>query len=331
MDYRPQAGGQDPLIRGIHHVGVSVLDLERASRVYGSALPLEPGRRLTVRDSAETRRLLGLTDEVSAELLISRAPNMYFEFFRFQSPDPGPPRRREASEAGLAHVCIQSRDLQPTRERLESQGVVFTSPPSDLGTGIAYSYGRDPDQNLLETEAVPGTPTDPAAWVGHVAFVTADLERLTGFYSELVGRPVVGGARLPPRPAFDEITGLKGVDLSAAWIPGLNVGLEFWRYHNPPTVAQGAERPVSGLGWTHLCFEVEDVPAAAAHAESLGARLHCPPTENALADVAYARDPDGNVIEFVRWKGSAADLSIDRLPHLDVLERVAAARAEARG
>jgi hypothetical protein len=87
---------------------------------------------------------------------------------------------------------------------------------------------------------------------------------------------------------------------------------------------------VSDLGWTHLCFEVEDVRAAADHAVRLGAVLHCPPTENALADVAYARDPDGNVVEFVRWKGSAADLSIDHLPHLDVVARVAAARAEAR-
>jgi catechol 2,3-dioxygenase-like lactoylglutathione lyase family enzyme len=255
---------------------------------------------------------------------------MYFEFFRFHAPDPGTPQRREASEAGLAHICIQSRDLQPTRERLSSEGVTFTSPPCDLGTGIAYSYGRDPDLNLLETEAVPEAPSDPGAWVGHVAFVTPDLERLTAFYSALIERPVLGGSRLSPRPAFDEITGLNDVDLSAAWIPGLNVGLEFWRYHNPPTAARQSERPVSDIGWTHLCFEVEDVPAAAAHAERLGARLHCPPTENDLAAVAYVRDPDGNVVEFVRWKGSAAELSIDHLPHADIVHRVAAARAEAR-
>ena len=318
------------MIRGIHHVGVSVVDIDRALGVYGAAFPLEPGRRLRVRDGEQTRSLLGLPGETSADLLIARGPNMYFEFFRFHAPDPGRPQRREANEPGLAHICIQSRDLQPTRGNLAEQGVTFASPPCDLGTGIAYSYARDPDLNLLETEAVPEAPADPGAWVGHVAFVTPDLERLTAFYSALIDLPVLGGTRLAPRPAFDRITGLDDVDLSAAWIPGLNVGLEFWRYHNPPTLPVENERPVSDLGWTHLCFEVEDVPTAAAHAESLGARLHCPPTENDLADVAYARDPDGNVVEFVRWKGSAAELSIDRLPYPDIVHRVAAARAEAR-
>jgi hypothetical protein len=116
----------------------------------------------------------------------------------------------------------------------------------------------------------------------------------------------------------------------AAWVHGLNVGLEFWCYANPPTVPRADRRPINEPGYSHVCFETDDIAADFARAVALGAEPHAPPQALGSATAAYLRDPDGNVVELLQWRGADTRMSIASTPYLDVLERMRAAQGAAR-
>ncbi len=243
------------MITGIHHVGLASADPAATARALAVAAgPAEQdGGTLWVRGP----RLAVAIEQAPAEL-----------------------PARAVHEQGLTHLCMQSRDGERLRASLVEAGVQFHADPIGLGTGYLYSYGRLPGGTVLETESADHLPEEPQPWFGHVAFATADLERLTGFYSQLLGLPVQNGRRVADFAAADVVTGLDGVDVRPAWISGLNVGLEFWEYAHPKTEAVGAR-----AGLTHVAFSTTDRAAAEARAAELG-----------CADL---RDPDGNRFQFV--------------------------------
>ena len=291
------------MITGVHAIGLRVTDVERAIAVFGAATPLEQ------------------LDAPGPALL--RGANVHLELSLATSGVAA----REVHHAGLAHLCLQQRDIAPLRTVLENGGVRFLSPPVDLGTGFLYAYGRDPDGLLLETEGAPFAPSDPVSWFGHLAFVTPDLKRLAAFYAALIGRPQARGMRLKGDPKYDAVTGVAGVDLLAGWVPGGNLSLEFWQYLSPatqqPPVAAGAP------AYTHVTFESDAVEADLAHAVGLGGEPDGPLMRSAEGERARLRDPDGNSVQLVRWSGEARRFSIDHLPHPDILDRVRDARGAA--
>lgn len=316
------------MITGVHHLGLSAADLSAASAMFSAAVEFSPAATFPVADDEAVRTLFQLSG-VSADVVMARAPNIHVELFRFASPAPKPGRARGPHEAGIAHVCFQSPKAEASYAALEAAGVRFLSPLTGLGGPFRYAYGHGPDGLLIELEEAPcPAPGGPDAWIGHVAFATPDLERLANFYAGLTGLDVIPGPRLRRMAAVDAITGLTGADMRAAWVQGLNIGLEFWRYATPETAAV-EPRPVNDIGYSHVCFESDDIDADFARAEALGARAHAPPQTLGRARVAYLRDPDGNVLELLQWLSATASLSVARLPHRDVIARFEAARGAA--
>jgi catechol 2,3-dioxygenase-like lactoylglutathione lyase family enzyme len=305
---------------------MSVRGLDRTISSLSGALPLKVARRFSIADEPVALALMELP-QARADVALLKGPNAYLELFDFDGPAPNSVPERPVNAAGITHICIQGREIDALRLRLEAGGMRFHAPPTDLGTGFLYAYGRDINGNIVETEGAPFAPREPAAWLGHVAYATHDLDRLVGFYAALAEAPVIRGGRLRGDPRYDEVTGLADVDVRVAWAPVRNLGLEFWQYLNPSTTPARAERPVSDPGYSHVCFESDDLDADRARAIALGARPHGEAASLRGARVAYLRDPDGNVLELVQWAPEAASLSVAGLPHTDILDRVKAARA----
>ena len=291
------------MITGVHAVGLAASEPEAALATFGAAVPLE--------------RVDGLGG------LLARGLNLHLTVEQASAAVP----LRAVHQAGLAHICVQQRDMGRLRPALEGAGVAFLSPPVDLGTGYLYAYGRTPDGVLLETEAAPFAPAELDGWFGHIALVTSDLERLAGFYADWLGRPRPAPMRLRGSRRYAAVTGLDGVDVLAAWVSGLNLTLEFWRYLNPATFTEA--RPEDAPGWTHVTFESDDVVGDVARAAALGAEVEAPAALAREGEVARLRDPDGNRMRLVCLNEEHAHLSVARLPCPDVLARVQAARAAA--
>lgn len=135
----------------------------------------------------------------------------------------------------------------------------------------------------------------------HVAVSTPDLDRLVGFYTDVLGFEQIGwtGGWDRGNPLIDEVLALKDSAARQAMLKAGNLHLEIFEYSSPPPRPGDPDRPVCDHGYTHFCLDVVDIEAEYERLSAAGMRFHRAPLfdrEQGLA-ATYGRDPDGNVVE----------------------------------
>lgn len=148
-------------IQGVHHIGVSVPDLEKARRFYIDLLgaveevpPItwEPG-------NAFIDAVVGLKDSAASQFMC-RLGNTHIEVFEYTSPRSAPQDPdRGVHNFGYTHFALQVSDIAAVYERMLAAGIRFHTPP-DLSTittaadgsrrGYCATYGRDFFGNVFE-------------------------------------------------------------------------------------------------------------------------------------------------------------------------------------
>ncbi|OFI38580.1 hypothetical protein BIU82_04470 [Arthrobacter sp. SW1] len=132
----------------------------------------------------------------------------------------------------------------------------------------------------------------------HVGVTVQDLDRAIAFFEalglETEGRSEVGG------PWADRVNGLDGtrVDMAMMRPPGGNgTKLELTRFVSPEPVGEMG-RPVNSFGFSHICYEVDDVEAVVAKAREAGYGLvrELVNYENVYR-LAYISGPEGLLVE----------------------------------
>jgi catechol 2,3-dioxygenase-like lactoylglutathione lyase family enzyme len=145
------------MIRGLHHVAVSTPDIDRITRFYVDVLGFEkidwPGG--WERGNPVIDRIVGLEDS-SARQVMLRAGNLFIEVFQYLTPEPRPgDPNRPVADHGYTHFCLDVTDLEAEYVRLTAAGMRFHCPPVfDREQGIAATYGRDPDGNVIEIQEI---------------------------------------------------------------------------------------------------------------------------------------------------------------------------------
>jgi catechol 2,3-dioxygenase-like lactoylglutathione lyase family enzyme len=250
-------------------------------------------------------------------------PNVRFRLEPDANVTNGPVEKRPVNMPGIAHICLQSRDIEVGLARGVEGGLVPISGPVDLGTAFLYLYAHTRDGILLELEGAPFVTQTPADfWVGHVAFVAKDIVPLVQFYGQVLGLSPSPVSRLRPNPLYDRVMGRSGTDLSAMWLPGFNVGLEFWHYHHP--VAE-ADTPAPKTGFTYICFESDDFEADVAHVLAKGGRAVASRDIDRPHDrTAWFEDPEDNCFCLLAVTDPNDLSSIANLPYPQILDHVAA-------
>lgn len=302
------------MIKGIHHTALNVLDLDRAIAFYSTAGCFELALRFEIEDSARTQALFQLPCGV-AQVALLRGPTGYLELFEFASASAAA-RLPQVHEAGIRHICVIAQDCQPVYEALLAAGATAHAPPSGLGTGALYCYLRDPEGNIVELEGAPwaeGMHETP--WYTHTAIVSADIKRLGAFYENLVGDTIYRSGAFGPDPKFDRVAGLAGIEFDGAWLRAANAQIELWRYR-APTTETVAPRVFSAPGWSHICFECDNVESEYVRLSGLGVEFLGPPAEGAFSRFVFARDVDGNIVELMT--PTRKDLSVDALAGLAI-------------
>lgn len=147
-------------LRGIHHVAVSVPDIDVARRFYidllggqeVSAIEWSPGNALI-------DEIVGLPGCAGKQFL-ARLRNAYVEVFEYVTPrsapqDPDQPVNR----FGYTHFAIEVEDIQLVYDRMVEAGIRFHCPPKHAGeaeevdgrrAGFRATYGRDFFGNVFE-------------------------------------------------------------------------------------------------------------------------------------------------------------------------------------
>ena len=122
----------------------------------------------------------------------------------------------------------------------------------------------------------------------HVAFWVKDMDRMLAFYTDILG--------------LEKIFEMDNVDGT----PG-TVYLRTPDHRYIEFFHGGTERPhASGghtAGYSHLCFEVDDVVSVAAELESKGVTVRVKARHGRAGNIqCWVDDPDGNPIEIMQLK-----------------------------
>jgi 2-keto-3-deoxy-L-rhamnonate aldolase RhmA/catechol 2,3-dioxygenase-like lactoylglutathione lyase family enzyme len=139
---------------GMHHVGLSVVELERSLAFYRDLLGFEVTAHQPFEgDLYETIMALPGTYGRAAMLA---GPGLQLELFEFTHPAPDrSDPERPVSGHGITHFCLTVGDVDAEYDRLSAAGVSFHCPPLDFGTAKA-TYLRDPDGNVIELLQLTG-------------------------------------------------------------------------------------------------------------------------------------------------------------------------------
>ena len=138
--------------------------------------------------------------------------------------------------------------------------------------------------------------------IHHVAISTPNLNRLVDFYKNVLGFEIVYETSWEKREIIDQIVGLKNSAARSVMLRAHNTHIELFEYSAPEPVPGDPNRPVCDHGYTHLCFDVNDIDAEYERLLEGGIRFHTPPPKSdqlgsGKIRATYGRDPDGNVIE----------------------------------
>lgn len=139
------------MIQKIHHTAISTPDLQRSVAFYCELFGFEVLVEMAWPVGSElTDAIMGIEETAAKAVMLRRGDSM-IEVFEFSSPDARPQASdRPVCDHGITHMCFLVDDIQGEYVRLTEAGMQFHCPPQDAGLGSSYTYGRDPDGNVIE-------------------------------------------------------------------------------------------------------------------------------------------------------------------------------------
>jgi catechol 2,3-dioxygenase-like lactoylglutathione lyase family enzyme len=159
-------------LRGIHHVAVSVPDIQTARRFYIELLGASEVSAVEWSEGTTLiNEIVGLPD-CSGRQFIARLGNAYIEVFEYLTPrSPAQPPDRPVNLFGYTHFCLQVDDIHAVYERMLAAGIKFHTAPKHGGgpqsegadkLGFMATYGRDFFGNVFELIEINAASAIPA-------------------------------------------------------------------------------------------------------------------------------------------------------------------------
>jgi len=144
--------GSGRLVR-LHHVGLTVSDLDQAIDFYCSRLDLEEKSKYEG-ESVYLRHQGNLGDNyVRGANLLLPGTGVYLELWEFRTP-AGPPADVAKYNIGSAHLCFLVDDIVTDHASLTGRGIQFVGPPAEVTAGVNKGaraiYFAGPDNVPLE-------------------------------------------------------------------------------------------------------------------------------------------------------------------------------------
>lgn len=302
-----------PIVRGISYIGISVSNIDRTAAYFSDAGGLHEVDRSDLRGVA-LDRIAG--KKISARTRMLRSNSGQIRLMQFDRP------AAEALAAGvvpvqgpgITHVCFQSPDTKPIFPKFVAAGAKPLSRTGDLvqlrpDVPVKYAYLRDADGTMIEIEQLLLDNLTFDHRMRHVAIASVDIERTVAFYTAVLGKAPRERRSNLVNKTLDVTANIDNLKLDVAWFQVGNLELEIWEYLNPAPIAATEARPLEALGHNMIVFDVSNPAAALQSLEEAGGLRVAAPSAMDGGQIAFGRDPDGNLIGFFRAGSDASPFS----------------------
>lgn len=139
------------MIRGVHHIGMHVRDIDRMVKFYKEAFYFEEfDDGFKWEDNPIFNEVMGETGTGGRGVML-RGKNCYIELFQFTKPEPSVTDPLRPFDKGYTHICIDVKDIHAECERLKKVGMTFHREPVDVSY-VHSIYGKDPEGNIIEIQ-----------------------------------------------------------------------------------------------------------------------------------------------------------------------------------
>src|SRR4051812_28047228 len=141
-------------MKGLHHVGITVKDLDASIRFYHDVLGLrfsnEPSPWF---DSPELGPAVGVPGAALRQVSLALGDTT-LELLEYRSPPSGTKKPLPSNDIGASHVAFVVDDIVATKAELEAKGIEFYSDVNVVDEGVLagwrWVYFEDPDGYPLE-------------------------------------------------------------------------------------------------------------------------------------------------------------------------------------
>lgn len=146
------------MIIGIHHIAISVENLDAAVSFYQNAFGFEVVQTSDFSKNKLVDAAIGLTD-AEARMAMLKAPNAFVELWEYTHPQPKDLRSRPC-DYGYPHFALQVSNIDDEYDRLLEAGMTFAGKVVHFNKETAAIYGKDPFGNIIELYEI-NTPDLP--------------------------------------------------------------------------------------------------------------------------------------------------------------------------
>ncbi|MEM9257307.1 MAG: VOC family protein [Pseudomonadota bacterium] len=134
----------------------------------------------------------------------------------------------------------------------------------------------------------------------HIAIVCSQLERSRVFYEQALGLEVlVDYGASGPYEKRDRLLGLTNVSSRALLLGNDVLRIELIEFAEPRD-SSSAPPAINRLGLSHFAVQTDAIDREYARLTRLGVRCNSEPIDFGTVTALYARDPDGNTIEWLQ-------------------------------
>jgi len=289
------------------HIGLCVSDLARSRQFFIEQLGFLPDSVLKLPGVA-ARKLLRLPacEALYADYLWREG--FCLELLSYEGTGYTPHPRAPAHALGLAALTLETRDLPEVLRRIQAAGAGVL-PQRVLPSGgepPRVACVRDPDGELFQlvSTGAGSLGAHGRRWwpsMPHLVLTVSELDRSVRFYRDVLGLLFEGEAQVEGGPAVGMLELPEASFRQAAlWKAGLCLLLREYRAPKALPKRGGA---MNQLGFTHLSFNVHDLPGTLEAARRFGVEmmddtaLVMDPAQPPVA--IFLRDPDGQLIELL--------------------------------
>lgn len=303
---------ENPIVRGVDYIGVSVSDLDNTSDLYSKAAALQSVEKSELKNQPVIDTLAGRAG-VSVNTHLMKSVNAQLRFMQFDNPSEAAKATShlEVYGPGIAHVCYQVAKKTRTYETFLENGAKHIGDPEMVHLNsknpVYYAYAHDIDNILIEVEHVDiaalelPTPPKNEYRIRHVSLATTDMDRIVEFYSTLLETQNprrAGGLISLSGDKLDRISGKPDSKIEMAWFQIRNLELEIIQYHSHPTEVPAKPRPFDAIGYNAIVFDVTDINAAREKLLEAGGTIVSEPQALDGGQIMFGRDPDGSLLGF---------------------------------